>query len=92
MKNTSKKAPKGKGKAQKKLDDEAPVDDWEVKGWLNTTRNGQVITVKLLDDPDDPESDSTLLGFVRVTTLKKLVYGDIQGVPMKLPPNFDPDE
>lgn len=76
---------KGKGKGKK-------ADDWTVVGWVSMTKKGNIITVKSVDDPDDPDSESTLLGFVQPKTLAKMLDGDINGTPIKLPPDFDPDD
>lgn len=60
-------------------------DDWEIVGWLSSTKNGKVYTVS---EPQTAKGDSgDLIGFVRAESLERLVDGEINGVPIKRPPS-----
>lgn len=70
-----------KNKRQKKIDSD---DDWIIEGWVNPTKSGKVYTVSMGEG-----DDAQLIGFIRASTLEKLVDGDAKAAPIKISPDFE---
>lgn len=63
------------------------ADDWELKGWLNMSKSGNMIKVSL------GEGEQTeFVGLVSVKQMSRLMDGDISGTPIKMPPPQDDDD
>lgn len=73
------KTGKSKRSGQKRLDNESkPIeDDWEIKGWINSTERGKVFTIS--------DVDGNLIGYARASTMERLIDGEIKGCPIKTP-------
>ena len=50
--------------------------DWEVSGWLNWSKTGKAVTVRVNDE---------LIGVVSKQQMERLMKGEIKGVPIKKP-------
>lgn len=84
------KKPRGKPQKenvkQEKIMNDESKPDWDVVGWISKTKSEKTYTITGIDDET---GESFLIGFVRKETLAKLTDGNINGVPIKTPPNVE---
>lgn len=65
-------------------------DDWQVVAWINSTENGKVLVVS---EPAEKKGESgKLIGFVNDAGLRRVLRGEIDGIPVKTPPPEDDED
>ena len=69
-------------------------DGWAIELWINSTKAGKVLAVSKPATPKQKKAGKSgdLVGFVSVKGIERVLDDEINGIPVKSPPEDDDDD